>query len=166
MKINPITLAPNISRAYEIAIAGEHTISIIPSVSDSMTQPEIKAMEENCQTLRDFYKAGNSIVADMVVEMHQLSPEDILHSLTGKGEHLTDIQQRVRTAKEMNIETKLELTGSVKTLFKASIEKLNLSIRQCHSLLNVSVTIANLSGSDIVRPEHIAEAIQYQSFDR
>ena len=47
-----------------------------------------------------------------------------------------------------------------------AITKLELSARAYDRILKVARTIPDLSSSSDIRPEHISEAIQYQSFDR
>ncbi len=51
---------------------------------------------------------------------------------------------------------------SAEKLMKAAMQQLHLSARAYHRVLKLARTIADLAGSDLIKANHVAEAIQYR----
>ena len=55
-----------------------------------------------------------------------------------------------------------EVEPSAEKLLKAAMQQLHLSARAYHRVLNLARTIADLAESDLIKANHMAEAIQYR----
>jgi magnesium chelatase family protein len=97
------------------------------------------------------------------------------------GEKSEKVQQKVTEAREIQRQrfagsslaansemTPLEVRNfcqtdeSAQSLLKAAMKQMSLSARAFHRILKLARTIADLEKSDIIRANHIAEAIQYR----
>ncbi len=122
---------------------------------------------------------------DLHVEVTPVAFSELSNTNT-KGEHSSSIRERVIKAREIQAERYKHTEGvhanaqmsskmlreicvistAGENLLKRAMEKLNLSARAYDRILKVSRTIADLSASDDIKTEHLAEAIQYRSLDR
>jgi magnesium chelatase family protein len=121
---------------------------------------------------------------DLHVEVVPVSFDEM--TAQRKTETSTEIRERVVRAREIqsarfkNIDNvycnAMMPSNLVKTicvindagiqLLKTAMERLGLSARAYDRILKVSRTIADLSGTEEIQIEHLAEAIQYRSLDR
>lgn len=58
------------------------------------------------------------------------------------------------------------LNKACEQLLKQAVDRLGFSVRACHSVIRVGRTIADLDDKKMIERQHLAEAIQYRSFDR
>jgi magnesium chelatase family protein len=122
---------------------------------------------------------------DLHVEVTPVPYADLSNTLN-KSENSETIRARVLKAREIqasrfkeypgiyaNAQMSSKLVREICTissvgenLLKRSMEKLNLSARAYDRILKVSRTIADLENSLDIKPEHLAEAINYRNLDR
>ena len=115
---------------------------------------------------------------DLHIEVPALKEDELTASHAGEAS--ADIRERVERARKIQIERQGKanfLLGSKEvdkfcvpddaglTLLKQAISRLNLSARAYHRILKVARSIADLAGESMIRPVHIAEAVQYRRFE-
>jgi magnesium chelatase family protein len=96
-------------------------------------------------------------IRDRVINAREIQTERYKHM---EGIY-ANAQMSSKTLKEICV-----ISQAGQSLLKSAMEKLNLSARAYDRILKVSRTIADLSASEDIKVEHIAEAIQYRSLDR
>ncbi|XOV92495.1 MAG: YifB family Mg chelatase-like AAA ATPase [Bacteroidota bacterium] len=121
---------------------------------------------------------------DLHVEVTPVSFDEM--TAQRKSESSLEIRERVIAAREIQkerfkaqqqifcnammgsslVKKVCHINDAGKVLLKTAMEKLGLSARAYDRILKVSRTIADLSASDDIKIEHLAEAIQYRSLDR
>ena len=120
---------------------------------------------------------------DIHIEVVPVPFEEL--SKKSQGESSGDIRERVVKCREIQqkrfagmpiycnaqMDTKLirkycVLDEECGQILKTAMEKLGLSARAYDRIIKVSRTIADLDNSESIRPEHLAEAIQFRSLDR
>ncbi len=120
---------------------------------------------------------------DIQVEVSNVDYEDL--SSTENSETSAEIKKRVNKTRKLQLERYKDYNiysnsqldaGMLKkfcplgeeenAILLAAFDNLGLSARAHSRILKVARTIADLEGSENIKSEHIAEAIQYRSLDR
>ncbi len=86
-------------------------------------------------------------------------------------ERFRELKRKKRIFANAQMETReirrfCPISKDSENLLKTAIEKFGLSARAYDRILKVARTIADIEGKENIEPFHIAEAIQYRSFDR
>ena len=116
---------------------------------------------------------------DIFVEVPHVEYEKLADQRT--GEKSEKVRARVEAAREIQrrrfagtrinsnsemtpaaVRESCQLDDSAQSLLKAAAKQLYLSARAFHRILKLSRSIADLEGSDIIKSNHLAEAIQYR----
>jgi magnesium chelatase family protein len=123
---------------------------------------------------------------DLHVEVLPVSYAQL--SGSGSGDSSQQIRQRVIAAREIQrsrygaagqgvIHCNAQISGRLlkqycrldiqgERLVQMAMDKMKLSVRAHDHILKIGRTIADLAASECIRPEHLAEAIQFRSLDR
>ena len=119
---------------------------------------------------------------DLIVEVPALDYEEL--SRRSSAERSADIKKRVNAAREIQrrrfggdgtmcnahigsreMSEICALDAEGEELMHAAFDSMGLSARSYDRILRVARTIADLDGQETISPEHVAEAIQYRTYD-
>ena len=118
---------------------------------------------------------------DLIVEVPALEYEELRRR--SPAESSAEVRERVNAARERQrarfndramcnahmqqaeLRNFCALDAEGDALMKAAFDTMNLSARSYDRILRVARSIADLAGEESILPEHIAEAIQYRTFE-
>lgn len=98
---------------------------------------------------------------------HEISSSEAMQMIT-LAVKIQRRRQKVLNAElgGKSLELHCTLAKEVQQFLRVAIGKLSLSMRAYHRILKVARTIADLDSSPQIEQRHLAEALQYRSFDR
>ena len=119
---------------------------------------------------------------DIIVEAPALEYEEL--ERRSPSESSAEIKKRVDSAREIQrkrydgtqirnnsgmdskaLRSFCELTPDCAELMKNAFDRMGLTARSYDRILRLARTIADLEGAEVIDPSHIAEAIQYRTYD-
>ena len=120
---------------------------------------------------------------DIQLWVHPVQTQALIRG--GKAESSEDIARRVAAAREIQhqrfqgrgiftnaemgareMERFCPLDAECKTLLETVIDRLGLSARAYTRIIKIARTIADLEGTEFIRPKHLSEAASYRFLDR
>jgi len=132
---------------------------------------------------------------DIQIEIPKVKYEDLSDTVKGtnklestnkiKSETSFQIRKRVKSARKLqsirfvkssvsnnatmhsrHLKSFCHLNDNCEKIIKQAVNVLGFSVRACHCVIRVARTIADLENCLEIKRHHLAEAIQYRSFDR
>ena len=129
-------------------------------------------MEEILDLLRDNARLSVEDIAAMTKKTPEEKSSEVRARVTRARKiqterffNIPDVHSNAQMTSKL-IQEYCHLDDECSRLLKGAMDRLNLSARAHDRILKVSRTIADLADSENIRPEHLAEAIQYRSLDR
>ena len=135
-----------------------------------------------CRCTERDVRRYHSKISDLIVEVPALDYEEL--SRRSSAERSADIKKRVNAAREIQrrrfggdgtmcnahigsreMSEICALDAEGEALMHAAFDSMGLSARSYDRILRVARTIADLDGQKNISAEHIAEAIQYRTYD-
>ena len=98
----------------------------------------------------------SAVIRERVVAVRRIQQERFK-----KSSHRTNAAMSARQVRQ-HCQLNAESTGYL----EQAMEEMNFAARAHDRILKVARTLADLAGSDTIRPNDILEAIQYRSLDR
>jgi len=141
--------APGVVQRYLSKVSGplldriDLHVEVVPVSFDEMTS---QRKSESSEEIRERVVAAREIQA----KRFKRNPEMYCNAMMGSS-----------MVKKVCV-----INDAGRALLKTAMERLGLSARAYDRILKVSRTIADLAGSEEIKIEHLAEAIQYRSLDR
>jgi len=149
LRLDEIPGQEQAKRAVEVACAGGHSIAFIGEDTETAWQLANWALQHGAKAAY----LEPIAYADITVEVAPPYPDN------PPGEPDENILQRIG---EKGGEVSFKMEGHVKDLTELVQRRFRLTHNQQRRLVRVAKTIAALDRFAVVRPEHIAESIQYR----
>lgn len=146
--IKPCTCTPNMIMRYRSKVSGP----LLDRIDIHIEVPRV-----NYDDLKDDSPSESSksirerVIRARQIQLKRFQEEGIFSNAHMKTKHLKKF---------------CKLDEDSHSLLKNAMEKLGLSARAHSKIIKVARTIADLEGSENIKSYHIAEAIQYRSFER
>jgi len=152
--VNLIPLWPNLARAYEIAKLGMLKIKVV-------FQPDYVEGLQDYAAIKKFY-TGVTFCNDAEITVEITKPESYAPKASART--LEDVFADLARINHIKMPTEFE-SSACKLFLDNAIKKLHLSLTAHRNIMQVAGVIAILEGCMKIRPEHIAEAVQYNAID-
>jgi magnesium chelatase family protein len=112
-------------------------------------------------SFQDMTREDDRAESSEIIRRRVLKAREIQRQRFKNEKVFTNSQMTTRHIKKYCV-----IDNESKELIRMAMEELGLSARALHRILKVSRTIADLAGEESIKPEHVAEAIQYRRLDR
>jgi hypothetical protein len=146
----------NFNRVLEVAMVQKHKILMLPYIDNDYNNiAEVNEVQNRFKDYIDFTPSLQSIK----IEYNRIDSNRILDKR--KCESFEDILERVNKAKKIIDSVSFELNETCNVLLKTAIQRLDFNVIDTDYVIDVARSISALDNETTIKPQHIAEAIQY-----